>query len=99
MPIILKISFLLILSNAIMTFAKYAHLKNLNGKTCGYLLQVPESKLRTSSTESIGAYNTSGSNRFTRFCHIFSFLHGGIHKTELCAGCSILGAVYFIFKA
>ena len=58
MPVILQTAGLLILSNAFMTFAWYAHLKNLNDRTWivaalvswgialfEYLLQVPANRI------------------------------------------------------
>lgn len=112
-PVILKTSFLLLLSNIFMTFAWYAHLKELNDKAWiiaaiiswgvaffEYLIQVPANRI--GHTE----FNLSQLKILQEVITLsvfvpFSILYmnESVKLDYLWAGICILGAVYFIFRS
>lgn len=112
LPVIVQTTFLLMLSNIFMTFAWYAHLKNLAGHKWywaaliswgialfEYLLQVPANR--------IGATEYSIANLkilqevitlavFVPFA-VF-YLHQPLKLDYLWAGLCLVAAVYFMFR-
>jgi uncharacterized protein (DUF486 family) len=113
MPATFRFFGLLALSNVFMTFAWYAHLKNLGSKPLWvavlaswglaffeYCLQVPANRA--------GAQNFSlGQLKIVQevitllvFVPFATYYMGQPLKTDyLWAGCCLLGAVYFVFRA
>ena len=102
-PIIVSI-LLLVCSNVFMTFAWYAHLKELNGKP--WLIAAMLSWLGgftgvfvagacqpdwLSGAKFRSAKNYAGSHYAERICTFCFFLHEGALKAGLCMGC----AMYF----
>ncbi|MGB4345733.1 MAG: DMT family protein [Burkholderiaceae bacterium] len=103
---------LLILSNVFMTFAWYAHLKNMSHKAWWvaalfswgialfeYLLQVPANRIGF-QTLSLGQLKiTQEVITLSVFVPFAVFYMGEPFKTDyLWAGLCLLGAVYFIFR-
>ncbi|MEY3671869.1 MAG: hypothetical protein RI904_1526 [Pseudomonadota bacterium] len=88
---------LLVLSNVFMTFAWYAHLKNLSEKP--WWLQVPGNRIGFQ-------YFSLGQLKITQevitlgvFIPFAVFYMGEPFKTDyIWAGLCLLGAVYFIFR-
>lgn len=112
MPVILQTGFLLILSNIFMTFAWYAHLKNLNTKPLfiaiavswglaffEYVLQVPANRI--GHTE-LNLSQLKIMQEVITLCVFVPFsiyyMGEGIKLDYLWAGLCMLGAVYFIFR-
>lgn len=113
MPVILQATLLLILSNVFMTFAWYAHLKNLNHKAWyiaalvswgialfEYLLQVPANR--------IGFTNMSHAQLklLQEIITLSVFVPFAVYYMQqplkldyLWAGLCLLGAVYFMFRS
>ena len=104
---------LLILSNVFMTFARYAHLKNLSHKPWWfaalaswgialfeYLLQVPANRIGFQSF-SLGQLKIAQEViTLTVFVPFAIFYMGEPFKTDyIWAGLCLLGAVYFIFRS
>jgi len=113
MPIILRTAGLLILSNLFMTFAWYAHLKNLNTRAWyvaalaswgialfEYLLQVPANRIGF-SVMSLGQLKILQEVItllvFVPFA-VF-YMDQKLTLNYLYAGLCLVGAVYFIFRA
>jgi uncharacterized protein (DUF486 family) len=113
MPIILRTAGLLILSNLFMTFAWYAHLKNLNTRAWyiaalaswgialfEYMLQVPANRI---------GYTVLTLGQLKMLQEVISisvFVPFAIYYMKqppkldyLWAGCCLLGAVYFVFRS
>jgi uncharacterized protein (DUF486 family) len=113
MPIILRTTGLLILSNLFMTFAWYAHLKNLNTRAWyiaalaswgialfEYLLQVPANRI---------GYTVLSLGQLKMLQEVISigvFVPFAIYYMKqppkldyLWAGCCLLGAAYFVFRS
>ena len=112
MPVILKTSALLFLSNIFMTFAWYAHLRNLNNKSwyiaalaswsiasVEYFLQIPANRI--GYTE----FNLSQLKILQEAITLSVFIPFAVFYMDqpvrlnyLWAGLCLMGAVYFIFK-
>ena len=113
MTIILKTTGLLLLSNVFMTFAWYAHLKNMNNKawyiaalaswciaSVEYMLQVPANRI---------GYTTMTLPQLKILQEVlalsvfvpFAVLYMGqpVKLDYMWAGGCLMGAVYFIFRA
>ncbi|MGA2506218.1 MAG: DMT family protein [Chitinispirillaceae bacterium] len=112
MPVIVKTIGLLILSNGFMTFAWYAHLKNLYDKKWyiaavaswgiaffEYMLQVPANRIGY-SVYSLGQLKILQEvitlSVFIPFA--FLYMRQPLKLNFLWAGMCLIGAVYFIFK-
>ncbi|KAA3629253.1 MAG: hypothetical protein DWQ09_03070 [Proteobacteria bacterium] len=112
MPVILQTAGLLILSNAFMTFAWYAHLKNLNDKTWivaalvswgialfEYLLQVPANRIGYTEL------NLGQLKIMQEVITLLVFVPFAVYYMQqplkldfLWAALCLMGAVYFIFR-
>jgi uncharacterized protein (DUF486 family) len=112
MPVMLKTSLLLVLSNVFMTFAWYGHLKTLGNKAWyvaaliswgialfEYLLQVPANRIGYTQL-SLGQLKI-----LQEVIAIGVFVPFAIYYMKqppkldfLWAGCCLLGAVYFVFR-
>jgi uncharacterized protein (DUF486 family) len=112
MPIILRTAGLLILSNLFMTFAWYAHLRNLNTRAWyvaalaswgialfEYMLQVPANRIGY-TTMSLGQLKMlQEAISITVFVPFAIFYMKQPLKLDyLWASLCILGAVYFMFR-
>jgi uncharacterized protein (DUF486 family) len=112
-PTILKTIILLTISNVFMTFAWYAHLKNLNNKPwiiaalvswgialLEYLFQVPANRMGF-TVLSLGQLKMLQEvitlSVFVPFA-VF-YMHQPLKLDFLWAGLCLLGAVYFIFRS
>jgi len=112
MPTILKTVLLLTISNVFMTFAWYAHLKNLNNKPWivaalaswgialfEYLFQVPANRIGF-SVMSIAQLKVLQEvitlSVFVPFAVLY--MHQPLKLDFLWAGLCLMGAVYFIFR-
>jgi uncharacterized protein (DUF486 family) len=112
MPTILKTILLLTISNVFMTFAWYAHLKNLNNKPwiiaaliswgialAEYLFQVPANRMGF-TVLSLGQLKMLQEvitlSVFVPFA-VF-YMHQPLKLDFLWAGFCLLGAVYFMFR-
>jgi uncharacterized protein (DUF486 family) len=113
MTIIIKSAFLLTFSNLFMTFAWYAHLKNLSSKPwylaalsswgialLEYLLQVPANRMGY-TVMNLGQLKILQELITLSVFVPFSVLYmeQPLRLNFLWAGLCLLGAVYFIFKA
>jgi uncharacterized protein (DUF486 family) len=113
MPVIIKTALLLAASNLFMTFAWYAHLKNLSGRKWyiaalaswgialfEYMLQVPANRIGYSEL-SLGQLKIMQEiitlSVFVPFA-IF-YMNQPLKLNFLWAALCICGAVYFVFKA
>ena len=112
MPILLKTTILLVLSNVFMTFAWYGHLKNLRGKAWfvaalvswgialfEYLLQVPANRIGAS------VYTVPQLKILQEVITLivfvpFAVLYLGqpVKLDFVWAGLCMVGAVYFVFR-
>ena len=113
MPVIVTTVGLLVLSNVFMTFAWYAHLKNLNDKPWWiaalvswgialfeYLLQVPANRIgytELSLAQLKVIQEVVTLSVFVQFA-VF-YMRQPIKLDYLWAGLCLLGAVYFIFRS
>ena len=113
MPVIVRTSFLLVCSNVFMTFAWYAHLKNLSSARWyiaalaswgialfEYLLQVPANRIgytALSLPQLKILQEVITLSVFVPFA--LYYMHQPLKLDYLWAGCCLLGAVYFIFRA
>ena len=113
MPVILKTTFLLVLSNVFMTFAWYAHLKNLNNRTwyiaalvswgiasVEYMFQVPANRIGytvLSLSQLKILQEVITLSVFVPFAVIY--MDQPLRLNYVWAGLCLMGAVYFIFKA
>jgi uncharacterized protein (DUF486 family) len=112
MPVIIQTSLLLICSNVFMTFAWYAHLRNLNNRAWyiaalvswglalfEYLLQVPANRIGY-TTLSLGQLKILQEiitlSVFIPFA--VYYMHQPLKLDYLWAGLCLLGAAYFIFR-
>ncbi|MCL5668414.1 MAG: DMT family protein [Gammaproteobacteria bacterium] len=112
MSVILQTAGLLILSNVFMTFAWYAHLKNLNDKPWyiaaliswgialfEYLLQVPANRIGYTAL-SLGQLKILQEiitlSLFVPFA--LFYMQQPLKLDYLWAGLCLLGAVYFMFR-
>src|SRR5690348_9328856 len=112
MPVILQTTLLLMASNVFMTFAWYAHLKNLGGRAWyvaalvswfvalfEYLLQVPANRIGYTAL-SLGQLKVLQEvitlAVFVPF--VVLYMKQSLKLDYLWAGLCLLGAVYFIFR-
>ena len=113
MPVLLQTSLLLIASNVFMTFAWYAHLRNLNDKPWWiaalvswgialfeYLLQVPANRIGYSQY-SLGQLKILQEvitlSVFVPFAVLY--MREPLKLDYLWAALCLVGAVYFIFRS
>ncbi len=113
MPVVLKAALLLGISNVFMTFAWYAHLKNLSDKPWyiaaflswgiaffEYLLQVPANRVGYTAL-TLGQLKILQEvitlSVFVPFAILY--MQQPLKLDFLWAGLCLLGAVYFIFRA
>jgi uncharacterized protein len=112
MPIVFKTALLLVCSNVFMTFAWYAHLKNLGDKKWfiaalaswgiaffEYLLQVPANRIGYTAL-SLGQLKILQEVITLAVFAPFALLYmqQPLRLNFLWAGICLVGAVYFIFK-
>ncbi len=113
MPVILKTVLLLTISNVFMTFAWYAHLKNLSSKpwiiavlvswgiaSFEYLFQVPANRIGftvLSLAQLKIIQEVITLSVFVPFAVIY--MHQPLKLDFLWAGLCLMGAVYFMFRA
>jgi len=112
MPVLLRTAVLLALSNVFMTFAWYAHLKNLSGRPWyvaafvswgialfEYLLQVPANRIGYTAL-SLGQLKIMQEAItlavFIPFAVIY--MRQPLRMDFLWAGLCLCGAVYFVFR-
>ena len=113
MAVFLQTALLLTLSNVFMTFAWYAHLRNLSGRAWyvaaftswgialfEYLLQVPANRVGYTQ------FNLPQLKILQEVIALMVFvpfavyyMHQPIKLDYLWAGCCLMGAVFFIFRA
>lgn len=112
-PVILQTAFLLLLSNIFMTFAWYAHLKELNDRPWylaaliswgvalfEYLLQVPANRIGYTALSLAQLKILQEVITLAVFVPFAVFyMQQPIKWDFLWAGCCLLGAVYFIFRS
>lgn len=112
MPIWLKAAGLLVLSNVFMTFAWYAHLKNLNDKPWWiaalaswgialfeYLLQVPANRIGYTGLSLAQLKILQEVITLSVFVPFAMVYMGQQFKLDfLWAGLCLMGAVYFVFR-
>ena len=112
MPVILRTAGLLVLSNIFMTFAWYAHLKNLSDRPWylaavlswgvalfEYMLQVPANRIGYTAL-TLGQLKIL-QEAITLLVFVpfaFFYMKQPLRLDFLWAGLCILGAVYFIFR-
>lgn len=113
MPIVLRTAGLLILSNLFMTFAWYAHLRNLNTRAWyvaafaswgialfEYMLQVPANRIGYTGM-SLGQLKmlqeAISISVFVPFA--FFYMKQPLKLDYLWASLCVLGAVYFMFRS
>jgi hypothetical protein len=113
MPVVLKTAFLLVLSNVFMTFAWYAHLRNLLDRKWyiaaviswgiaffEYMIQVPANRIGYTALN-LGQLKILQEvitlSVFVPFAILY--MRQPIKLNFLWAGLCLVGAVYFIFKA
>ncbi len=114
MPIYLKTILLLVMSNLFMTFAWYAHLKNLHNKALWmailvswgiaffeYMFQVPANRIGFSG----GAFSLAQLKVLQEVITLlvfvpfaFFYMKQPLSWNFLGAGVCLVGAVYFIFR-
>ena len=113
MPVLLKTVLLLSLSNVFMSFAWYAHLKNLSDKPWyvaaflswgialfEYMLQVPANRIGYSALSLSQLKLLQEVITLSVFLPFAIFyMHQPLKIDFLWAGMCLLGAVYFIFRA
>jgi len=113
MPVVLKTAGLLVLSNVFMTFAWYAHLKNLNDKPWyfaafaswgialfEYLLQVPANRIGYTSMSLAQLKILQEIITLSVFIPFaVLYMHQPVKLDYLWAGMCLLGAAYFMFRA
>jgi uncharacterized protein len=113
MPAIIPTTLLLIASNVFMTFAWYAHLRNMSDKPWyiaafvswgialfEYLLQVPANRIgytQLSLTQLKVLQEIITLSVFVPFAAFY--MHKPVKLDYLWAGLCMLGAVYFIFRS
>jgi uncharacterized protein (DUF486 family) len=112
MPIFIRTALLLVASNVFMTFAWYAHLKNLNDQKWyiaalvswgialfEYLLQVPANRIgytEMNLPQLKILQEVITLSVFAPFAVIY--MHQPLKLDYLWAGLCLLGAIYFIFR-
>jgi hypothetical protein len=112
-PVVLQTALLLTASNVFMTFAWYAHLKNLNDRPWWiaalaswgialfeYLLQVPANRVGHRELDLAQLKILQGAITLTVFVpFVVYYMRQPLKLDYLWAGLCILGAVYFIFRS
>ena len=112
MPVLAQTTILLILSNVFMTFAWYAHLKNMSGKAWyvaalaswgialfEYLLQVPANRIGYSALTLPQLKVLQEVVTLGVFVPFSVFYMGqGLKLDFLWSGLCLVGAVYFAFR-
>ncbi|HYV98968.1 MAG TPA: DMT family protein [Gemmatimonadaceae bacterium] len=113
MPPIIKTIILLVMSNVFMTFAWYAHLKNLSHKPWivaalvswgialfEYLLQVPANRIGHAGNISLGQLKIIQEVITLSVFVPFAWLYmrEPVKLNYVWAGLCMCGAVYFVFK-
>ena len=111
-PVIWRTIFLLVCSNCFMTFAWYAHLKNMSGKPWfiaalvswgvalfEYLLQVPANRIGNQCLE-LSQLKIMQEVISLSVFSLYAIFYAKEHLSwnYLWAGLCILGAVFFIFR-
>lgn len=112
-PVIVRTTFLLILSNIFMTFAWYGHLKNFSDRKWyiaaliswgialfEYMIQVPANRIgytELSLSQLKILQEVITLSVFIPFAMIY--MKQPFKTDYLYAGCCIIGAVYFIFRS
>jgi uncharacterized protein (DUF486 family) len=113
MSVLVKTTLLLVASNVFMTFAWYAHLKNLNDRKWyiaavaswgialfEYLLQVPANRIGYTQLSLAQLKTTQEVITLSVFVPFAVFyMHEPIKLDYLWAGLCLSGAVYFIFRS
>jgi len=113
LPVIVRTSFLLILSNMFMTFAWYGHLKNLSDKKWyiaafvswgialfEYLLQVPANRIGYSELNLSQLKILQEVITLSLFVPFAVFYMRQPFKMDyIWAGLCLIGAAYFIFRS
>ena len=113
LPVILQSSLLLVASNVFMTFAWYAHLRNLNDKPWWiaafaswgialfeYLLQVPANRIGCTEMSLAQLKILQEVITLTVFVPFAVFyMQQPVKLDYLWAALCILGAVYFVFRS
>jgi uncharacterized protein len=113
MSVLMKTTLLLAASNVFMTFAWYAHLKNLNDRKWyiaaiaswgialfKYLLQVPANRIGYSQLSIAQLKITQEVITLSVFIPFAVFyMHEPLKLDYLWAGLCLSGAVYFIFRS
>jgi uncharacterized protein (DUF486 family) len=113
MPVVLRTTLLLVASNIFMTFAWYAHLKNLNDRKWyiaaflswgialfEYLLQVPANRIgHTELTVSQLKIMQEVITLSVFAPFAVFYMNEPLKLDYLWAGICLLGAVYFMFRA
>jgi uncharacterized protein len=112
MPVLLKTTLLLVCSNVFMTFAWYAHLKNLGDKKWfiaalaswgialfEYLLQVPANRIGYTEL-SLGQLKIMQEviTLSVFFPFALFYMHQPLKLNFLWAGLCLVGAVFFMFR-
>ena len=112
MPVIMKTALLLLISNIFMTFAWYAHLKNLSAKPWyiaallswfialfEYFFQVPANRIGYTAL-TLGQLKILQEGLTLSVFVPFAIIYMGkpVGLNYLWAGLCLMGAVYFIFK-
>jgi uncharacterized protein (DUF486 family) len=113
LPVVIQTAILLAMSNVFMTFAWYAHLKNLSSKPWWiaalaswsialfeYLLQVPANRIGHSEL-SLGQLKILQEiiTLLVFVPFVVLYMREPLKLDYLWAGLCILGAVYFIFRS
>jgi len=112
MPVFLQTTLLLVASNVFMTFAWYAHLKNLNDQKWylaaiaswgialfEYLLQVPANRIGYTQFSVAQLKITQEVITLSVFAPFaVLYMHEPLKWNYLWAGLCLLGAVYFMFR-
>ncbi len=113
MPVIVKTIVLLIMSNVFMTFAWYAHLKNLGDRKwyiaavaswCiaffEYMIQVPANRIGYAALSLAQLKILQEIITLSVFVPFALFyMHQPLRLNYIWAGLCLVGAAYFIFKA
>jgi len=112
MPVIARTAILLVISNTFMTFAWYAHLKNLDQRPWllavvaswglaffEYLFQVPANRIGH-TTMTLGQLKILQEvitlSVFVPFAALY--MKEPVRLNYLWAGCCLMGAVWFVFR-
>ena len=113
MPVIVKTVILLIMSNVFMTFAWYAHLKNLGDRKWyiaaiaswgiaffEYMIQVPANRIGYSELSLAQLKILQEIITLSVFVPFaLLYMHQPLKLNYLWAGICLIGAAYFIFKS